>query len=141
MEEIKEKEFETELFNLMKQCGKGLCSNSLVNVAVYNPKLITNAAREQLTYVLDITLSHLYSYSAEYGKVTVKGPHIDLEVTGISADSDHCALRSGSHHSNPKIEFCDGLISLIEAGEVVSVLRYPEYLLDWPLKGVSLYER
>lgn len=120
--------FETHLFNAMQKAGRGSFSSSFTNLLYKHRALFDVYVETQMLYVLDVTTSKEFkiTYSEVDGKTSISliGPHINYYITDLDFNSNICSLRSDDRFLNPRFEYFDGLLSVIDAGIVVLIIPF-----------------
>lgn len=120
--------FETHLFRAMEKAGRGSFASSFTNLLYKHRALFDVNVETQMLYVLDITTSKDFKLTfCETGdniSISLTGPHTDFYITDLDFNSNTCSLRSDDRFSNPRFEYFDGLLSVIDAGEIVLIIPF-----------------
>lgn len=114
--------FETQLLNAMSKVGKGSFASAFTNLIYKHRCLLDQDLEQQITYVLDVTTSRDFEVEHDTGVYHVKGPSIDYTISNLDFSNQTCTLRNSGRFSNPRFECYDGLLSVIDSGEVVLII-------------------
>lgn len=115
--------FETQLFNAMQRAGRGTFKSSFTNLIYKHRSLIDITVESQLIYLLDVVTSKDFNIVHNEDKsIRLTGPNIDYTISNLDNMKNTCTLRNYNHISYPRFEYFDGLLSVIEAGEVILII-------------------
>jgi hypothetical protein len=118
------KVYQTELFNELSTIGKGQFASAVSNL-IQNGN-VKGVVQDQLLFLTDITTSPdiiiTYWTNSNGRAVEVRGHGLHVQIEAIDTETNTCYMNNKGHICNPTLEYFDGLISVLEAGEVVCIV-------------------
>lgn len=121
--------YQTALFNKMKRVDHTDQGGAL-SMILLSPETLRDDELDQFTYLLDLLTSTKFNMSfmcmedGEDATYHVQNDYVDFVVSDIDVNAGTCTMKDSSGKHDCVAEFCEGLLSVIYAGEVFTILPY-----------------
>ena len=115
--------YETELFIAMQNVGKGNYADSFANLVLNHRDMITEAIQTEIDFLADAVALADITVTDDDTKVVIECDAFHYIVTNMNIDAGTANVVNVTS-GVAIVEYCDGLLSVIVAGEVLFIIPF-----------------